>query len=122
MSFRLDSMSRQLYKPMHHERIFHGPESTSASFLLERSLYLMNQSCDVAIIGAGTAGLSALREVRKKTDNFVIINDGPYGTTCARVGCMPSKALIESANTFHRREHFGELGIHGLYGDRKSVV
>ena len=84
MSFRLDSMSRQLYKPMHHERIFHGPESTSASFLLERSLYLMNQSCDVAIIGAGTAGLSALREVRKKTDNFVIINDGPYGTTCAR--------------------------------------
>lgn len=73
----------------------------------------MNQSYDIAIIGAGTAGLSALREVRKKTDNFVIINDGPYGTTCARVGCMPSKALIESANSFHRRKHFGELGIRG---------
>lgn len=73
----------------------------------------MNPLYDVAIIGSGTAGLSALREVRKKTDNFVIINDGPYGTTCARVGCMPSKALIESANTFHRREYFAELGIGG---------
>lgn len=73
----------------------------------------MNRSCDVAIIGTGTAGLSALREVRKRTDDFIVINDGPYGTTCARVGCMPSKALVESANTFHRRKYFGELGIHG---------
>lgn len=68
---------------------------------------------DVAIIGAGTAGLSALREVRKQTDDFVIVNDGPYGTTCARVGCMPSKALIEPANAFHRRTHFEELGVRG---------
>lgn len=66
---------------------------------------------DIAIVGAGTAGLAALREARRHTDNFVIINDGPYGTTCARVGCMPSKALIESANAYHRREHFAELGI-----------
>jgi dihydrolipoamide dehydrogenase len=74
---------------------------------------------DVIIIGAGTAGLSALREVRKQTDNFLIVNDGPYGTTCARVGCMPAKALIESANAFHRRTHFDELGLRGA--DRLSV-
>jgi len=43
---------------------------------------------------AGTAGLSALREVKKRTQSFAIINDGPWGTLCARVGCMPSKALI----------------------------
>lgn len=57
---------------------------------------------DVAIIGAGSAGLSALREVRKVTDRFIVIDDGPLGTTCARVGCMPSKALIQAANDFHR--------------------
>ena len=68
---------------------------------------------DVAIIGAGSAGLSALRQVRQQTDNFVIVNDGPYGTTCARVGCMPSKALIEPANAFHRRTHFEEFGVRG---------
>jgi len=32
---------------------------------------------DVIIVGAGTAGLGALREIRKHTDSFVIINDGP---------------------------------------------
>jgi dihydrolipoamide dehydrogenase len=72
------------------------------------------ETFDTAIIGAGTAGLAALREVQRHTDRFVIINDGPYGTTCARVGCMPSKALIESANTFHRRTVFAELGIRGV--------
>ncbi len=61
----------------------------------------MTKSYDVAIIGAGSSGLSALRVVRKQTDNFVLINHGPYGTTCARVACMPSKALIEAANAFH---------------------
>lgn len=73
----------------------------------------MTESYDVAILGAGTAGLAALREVRKKTQSFVIVNAGPYGTTCARVGCMPSKALIEAANAFHRRKAFAEFGIQG---------
>lgn len=76
----------------------------------------MNHQLDVAIIGAGSAGLSALREVRKHTDNFVLINDGPYGTTCARAGCMPSKALIEVANAFHRRSVFKAFGIAGADG------
>ncbi len=73
----------------------------------------MSKSKDVIIIGAGTAGLSALREVRKHTDNFLLINDGAYGTTCARVGCMPSKALIEVANAFHRRHAFEAFAIRG---------
>lgn len=60
----------------------------------------MSQPYDVIIIGAGTAGLSAVRVVRKHTDNFLLVDTGPYGTTCARVGCMPSKALIETANAW----------------------
>ncbi|MDH5727063.1 MAG: FAD-dependent oxidoreductase, partial [Nitrospira sp.] len=79
----------------------------------------MNRDVDVAIIGAGSAGLSALREVRRYTENFVLINDGPYGTTCARVGCMPSKAMIEAANAFHHRHRLREMGISG--GDRLTV-
>ncbi|MCJ8278187.1 MAG: dihydrolipoyl dehydrogenase [Bdellovibrionales bacterium] len=68
---------------------------------------------DVAIIGAGTSGLTARREVAKVTDNYVVIDDGPLGTTCARVGCMPSKVLIQAANDFHRRHSLGQQGIHG---------
>ena len=73
----------------------------------------MKTHVDVVIIGAGSAGLAALRQVKKKTDSFVLINDGPYGTTCARVGCMPSKALIEAANAYHARHKFEGFGIHG---------
>jgi len=68
---------------------------------------------DTVIVGAGTAGLSALREVRRYTDDFVLVNDGGWGTTCAAVGCMPSKALIEAANAFHRRNGFDAFGIRG---------
>src|ERR1700722_2520608 len=75
-------------------------------------------SVDVIIVGAGTAGLGALREVRKRTQSFVIINDGPWGTMCARIGCMPSKALIEAAGEFHRRLVFSELGLSGGAGLR----
>ncbi|RYF53703.1 MAG: dihydrolipoyl dehydrogenase, partial [Comamonadaceae bacterium] len=76
----------------------------------------MSTPLDTIIIGAGTAGLAALREVRKSTDRFLIVNEGPWGTTCARVGCMPSKALIEAANAFHRRKNFQEFGIRGADG------
>jgi len=71
------------------------------------------KSVDIAIIGAGTAGLSARREVAKITDNYVVIDDGELGTTCARVGCMPSKVLIQIANSYHGRLGFSKLGISG---------
>ena len=57
----------------------------------------MTRRVDLAIIGAGTAGLSALKEAGRHTGNTLIIDPGPLGTTCARVGCMPSKALIHAA-------------------------
>jgi dihydrolipoamide dehydrogenase len=43
----------------------------------------------------------------------LLIDPGPLGTTCARVGCMPSKALIHAADTFHNRRFFDDLGIAG---------
>ena len=56
---------------------------------------------DVAIIGAGTAGLAAYRAARMHGKRVVLIESGPYGTTCARVGCMPSKLLIAAAEAAH---------------------
>lgn len=53
---------------------------------------------DIIIIGAGTAGISAYQQASKITQNILIINHGAWDTTCARVGCMPSKVLISSAN------------------------
>jgi dihydrolipoamide dehydrogenase len=56
------------------------------------------KNLDVAIVGAGTAGLFAAASVSRKTENFLLFEGGPLGTTCARVGCMPSKGFIHAAN------------------------
>ena len=66
---------------------------------------------DVAIIGAGTAGLSAYRAARKQGASALLIEGGPYGTTCARVGCMPSKLLIAAAEAMHAQERLAAFGI-----------
>ena len=62
---------------------------------------MAEREVDVAIIGAGTAGLAAYRKVREHTERVVLIEGGPHGTTCARVGCMPSKLLIAAAEAAH---------------------
>lgn len=73
----------------------------------------MEKTVDVAIIGAGTSGLNVLSQVKKADKSFVLINGGHWGTTCARVGCMPSKAFIQVADDYHRREIFDRHGIEG---------
>lgn len=81
----------------------------------------MSKEVDVAIIGAGSAGLFALSQVRKKTDSYVLIDGGELGTTCARVGCMPSKVLIQVAEDFHRRKIFEREGIEGAEALRVDI-
>ncbi|MCF7985529.1 MAG: dihydrolipoyl dehydrogenase [Thiohalocapsa sp.] len=73
----------------------------------------MTKSVAVAVIGAGHAGLNAIKEIRKVTDDWVLINGGPLGTTCARIGCMPSKVAIHLAETFDTRRRFGRYGVAG---------
>lgn len=67
----------------------------------------------VAIIGAGSAGLSARREVAKVTEDYLVFDGGTLGTTCARVGCMPSKVLIQAGEDMYKSSKFNDFGIHG---------
>ena len=67
---------------------------------------------DVAVIGAGSAGLPAFRAARRHTENIVLIEGGIYGTTCARVGCMPSKLLIAAAEAAHSIETASKFGVY----------
>jgi dihydrolipoamide dehydrogenase len=85
----------------------------------------MQKRVDVAVIGAGHAGLNAIKEIRKITDNWVLINGGPLGTTCARIGCMPSKVAIHLADTYKMRdklERFGVSGGDALALDRPAAL
>ncbi|MDE0412346.1 MAG: FAD-dependent oxidoreductase, partial [Gammaproteobacteria bacterium] len=52
---------------------------------------------DVLIIGAGTAGIAAAKQLEKLDARYLLIEAGDGGTTCAKTGCMPSKGLIEIA-------------------------
>jgi dihydrolipoamide dehydrogenase len=67
---------------------------------------------DVAIIGAGSAGLPAYRAAKAVGASAILIEGGPYGTTCARVGCMPSKLLIAAAEAAHAAAHTAPFGVH----------
>lgn len=70
---------------------------------------------DVAVIGAGTAGMVAYQRARRATDRIVLIEGEQYGTTCARVGCMPSKLLIAAAERAHQVRQAEQFGV--LPGD-----
>ncbi|MDA4698736.1 FAD-dependent oxidoreductase, partial [Enterobacter hormaechei] len=67
---------------------------------------------DVAVIGGGTAGLGAYRAAKLSTPRVVMIEGGAYGTTCARVGCMPSKLLSAAAEAVHQIERAPGFGVY----------
>ena len=67
---------------------------------------------DVAVIGAGTAGLSAYRAAKAAGASAALIEGGAHGTTCARVGCMPSKLLIAAADAAAAVAGANQFGVH----------
>jgi dihydrolipoamide dehydrogenase len=86
---------------------------------------MQTRKVDVAVVGAGTAGLSARREAVKRGADVVMIESGPYGTTCARVGCMPSKLLIAAADIAHEIRHAKRFGVEAPGGpqiDGRAVL
>lgn len=91
----------------------------SFSYYTQEEQTLEKIKVDVAVIGAGTAGLVAFRNAKERTDKVVLIEGGEYGTTCARVGCMPSKLLISAAEAVHSIE---EAPGFGIYPNAKPTV
>jgi dihydrolipoamide dehydrogenase len=80
---------------------------------------------DVAVLGAGTAGLAAYRAAKSAGAAVAMIEGGAYGTTCARVGCMPSKLLIAAAEAAHAVEKAPAFGVHfdgGIRVDGREVM
>jgi dihydrolipoamide dehydrogenase len=67
--------------------------------------------CDVAIIGAGTAGIAAERSARALGAKTFLVDDRFAGTTCATVGCMPSKLLIAAADAVRAVSQADLFGI-----------
>ncbi|MGG0284412.1 dihydrolipoyl dehydrogenase [Peribacillus butanolivorans] len=65
----------------------------------------------IAIIGGGPAGYVAAITAAQQGKEVTLIVDGPLGGTCLNEGCMPTKSLLESADTYELVKNAGELGI-----------
>jgi dihydrolipoamide dehydrogenase len=79
----------------------------------------MSENYDVVVIGAGPAGYPcAIRAAQNKLKVACIDEwqnrDGSYayGGTCLNAGCIPSKALLESSELYHRAH--AEFAAHGI--------
>jgi len=73
---------------------------------------MKTRQTDVAVIGTGTAGMNAYRAAKAAGKSAIVIESGVYGTTCARVGCMPSKLLIAAAEAAHAVHEAPGFGVH----------
>ncbi len=74
---------------------------------------------DLLIIGGGPAGYPAAIRAAQLGMNVGVIEKEPVlGGTCVRVGCIPSKALLESSERLHEAQH--ELKEHGITANEIS--
>ena len=68
---------------------------------------------DLLIIGAGPGGyVAAIRAAQLGFDVGVVEKEAALGGTCVRVGCIPSKALLESSERYEMAQH--SLAEHGI--------
>jgi len=66
---------------------------------------------DLAIIGAGWAGFSAAQEAKRSGFKVALIEKDKIGGTCLNYGCIPTKALIQSAKIYSLSKKSAKFGI-----------
>lgn len=72
---------------------------------------MAERQCDVIVIGAGTFGLHAYKTATARGADTIVVERGPGGSTCTRVGCMPSKLLIAAARAARHCAEAGRFGV-----------
>jgi len=66
---------------------------------------------DLIVLGAGTGGYTAAFRAAQLGMNVALVDQGKIGGTCLHIGCIPTKALLESAELFARLKKAKEFGI-----------
>lgn len=70
------------------------------------------ENYQIAIIGAGAAGLVVAIGAAAVGKKVLVIDKGPYGGDCTNFGCIPSKALIASARAASFIKTSQQFGLH----------
>jgi dihydrolipoamide dehydrogenase len=66
---------------------------------------------DAVIVGSGPSGYYCALKLAKFGKDAAIVEEGDIGGTCTNVGCIPTKALLESARILHEARTSGRMGI-----------
>ncbi len=72
----------------------------------------MHHTVDVLVIGTGTAGYTLALACRKAGLRVAVVDNRPYGGTCAIRGCQPKKYLVDAAGVVLFSRQMSEIGIH----------
>src|SRR4028118_1276550 len=71
----------------------------------------MSKHFEIAVLGAGPGGYVAALKAAQIGANVAIVEKEYLGGTCLNYGCIPSKALLASAELLHHIQHASEMGI-----------
>ncbi len=71
----------------------------------------MSKHYDVVVIGAGSGGLSAALHAHRRGANVAMLEKDKIGGDCTHTGCVPSKAFLHAAHTFHAAQDLASLGL-----------
>ncbi|MFY0781169.1 dihydrolipoyl dehydrogenase [Peribacillus simplex] len=71
----------------------------------------MNQQYDVVIIGGGTGGYVAAIRASQLGLKTAVVEQGKLGGTCLHAGCIPSKALLRSAEVYSNAKNADKFGV-----------
>ncbi len=84
----------------------------------------MTQQFDLGIIGGGPAGYTAAFQARSKGMSVVLFEKDKVGGVCLNRGCIPTKAILHSAELYEEMKTAAELGItaENLSFDYSKVV
>jgi len=66
---------------------------------------------DLIVIGSGSAGSNVMHRATGKGLTVAMVEVGPVGGSCINVGCIPSKALIQTARAFNQVKSAGRFGV-----------
>jgi dihydrolipoamide dehydrogenase len=78
---------------------------------MHKELYVSEQNFDIVVLGAGSGGYAAALRASQLGLNVALVEKGKLGGTCLHVGCIPTKALLHSAEIADGARDAAKYGV-----------
>lgn len=75
----------------------------------------MSDTVDLVVLGGGSGGYAAALRAAELDMSVVMVEEDKVGGTCLHKGCIPTKALLHSAETVHAIKDAGQFGVNGTF-------